>query len=424
MLQRNKLYSETASMDSRRQNITRPSPSARRSDADWPLCALLMLPALLFWQAPVQAELRWDWGGFISQGWSLSDDNAFYGDSSDAGGSWDYRELGLNGFLEFSPRFKINGQLLARKAGNTSESSPQVDYLFADGVLMQRLNQQAGIRVGRIKNSLGFFNETRDVAFTRPGIIMPQSIYFDQVRELLLSSDGAALYYRHTSPLGALFVDAQHGYLQAGSNSEALLLGGDQPGSFEDSQINIARILFEPDGEQWRVGLSAVNANLPYIPGSPDRISRGEIDIKMTVLSAQYNLEHWSFTAEALRTKTHWVNLNLPIEDRRTLEAYYVQVDHRLNDRWQVMARFDDLTLNNKDPDGKGFSQLTGLPGHLQFANDWTLGVRYQPSMRWDLRAEVHRVDGTAWLSKRDNEDLRALQQHWNLLLLQAAWRF
>jgi hypothetical protein len=44
------------------------------------------------------------------------------------------------------------------------------------------------------QESLGLYNETRDVPFTHPGIFLPQVVYFDRVRNLVLSTDGAMLY--------------------------------------------------------------------------------------------------------------------------------------------------------------------------------------------------------------------------------------
>jgi inorganic pyrophosphatase len=53
----------------------------------------------------------------------------------------------------------------------------RLDYGFVDRTLLADGDDQVGLRLGKIKNPIGFFNTTRDVAHTRPGIIMPQSIY-------------------------------------------------------------------------------------------------------------------------------------------------------------------------------------------------------------------------------------------------------
>ncbi len=53
-----------------------------------------------------------------------------------------------------------------------------------------------------MKNPLGFYNDTRDVPFTRPSILLPQSIYFDRTRKLAIAADGVHLYGEYRSDYG------------------------------------------------------------------------------------------------------------------------------------------------------------------------------------------------------------------------------
>jgi hypothetical protein len=388
--------------------------------------SVLLLGLLGYGQA--SAEMRGSWNGFVSQGWILSDHNNFYGDSDGTRGSFDYRELGLNGFIQATPQLKFNAQILSRLAGATSDGDPDLDYLFADWSLLQQTDQQAGLRLGRIKNAYGFFNETRDIAFTRPGIIMPQSIYFDQVRELLLSSDGIALYYRKNTDQGQWLVDAQYGQLQTGSSTEAILMGRTWAGSFGDSTVKLARVIFEPNGERWRFGFTGLDSSLPFSPAPADLAfipTAGKVTVQMAIVSAQYNQEYWSFTTEALQGKTRWHNLGPIFADAKTMRSFYLQLDHRLSHQWQLMLRYDQQQLDKDDPQGKAFSQRPGAgPGHQQYSRDWALGLRYQPDSQWDLGAELHQTEGTSWLFKQDNPDPTKLKKHWQMLILQAAYRF
>lgn len=380
----------------------------------------------LLWQGTAYAEVRGGWNGFISQGWVLSDHNGFYGDSDGTRGSFDYRELGLNGFLEVTPQLKLNAQILSRVAGKSSDGDPVIDYMFADWSLLQRPDQQAGVRIGRNKNAFGLFNETRDIAFTRPGIIMPQSIYFDQLRELLLSSDGLGFYYRKAAAYGNWLVDAQYGQLQAEEPTESIFMGGSKTGGFSDSRAAVGRLLFEPRGGRWRLGFTGINANFPFSPGPGDHplYTEGDVGIWLAILSAQYNLELWSFTVEAARGETHWKELGPLVPDRSTLEGIYLQVDHRLSTQWQLTLRYDYQALSPTTSSGENFNALYGLPGHIGYAKDLTAGLRYQPNSRWDLSTELHHINGTVWLSREENPNPAELKQHWNLLMFQAAYRF
>ncbi|MBL0038238.1 MAG: hypothetical protein IPP36_06030 [Nitrosomonadales bacterium] len=49
-----------------------------------------------------------------------------------------------------------------------------------------------------------------------------------------------------------------------------------------------------------------------------------------------------------------------------------------------------------------------------RFSKDWTTGVRFDLTPEF-MRAEYHRVDGTAILPVQDNPDPRALERRWDM---------
>ncbi len=81
------------------------------------------------------------------------------------------------------------------------------------------------VRLGRIKTPLGLCNETRDVPFTRPSIFLPQAIYFDKVRNMLLSTDGIMVYGDLYSGHGDLSFTLSGGQPVVDENVEWTLLG-------------------------------------------------------------------------------------------------------------------------------------------------------------------------------------------------------
>ena len=130
--------------------------------------------------------------GFLTQGYVKTTANSFFGDSED--GSFDFRELGINASYRFNPQLMASAQLLSRTAGEMYDGSPDVDYAQIDFTSHASEQGQFGGILGRFKNPFGFYNDTRDVAATRPSIFVPQVIYWDRVRNLVLSNDGAMLY--------------------------------------------------------------------------------------------------------------------------------------------------------------------------------------------------------------------------------------
>ncbi len=132
--------------------------------------------------------------GFGSQSFIKTTDNKWFGSSDDSNGSWNYYELAVNASWRPIPKLMFAGQLMLRDAGKTDDGTLRWDYLLGDLTVLSEADRALGIRLGRIVNPYGFYNETRDQPFTRPSIFLPQSIYFDRNRNFALSGDGGQLY--------------------------------------------------------------------------------------------------------------------------------------------------------------------------------------------------------------------------------------
>ncbi len=195
----------------------RRAPAGRRA---WPthqrargLSAALLAPLLtLHPLSSKAAESVWtslQLHGFAAQAVLGTSDNRWFARYD--GASFDFTEVGLNASLRPQPWLLLAGQVLARRAGEMYDGTPAIDFALADVSLLSTPRQRAGLRLGRIKNPLGLYNETRDVPFTHPGIFLPQVVYFDKVRNLVLSTDGAMLYGETDTALGTLSLNLQGG---------------------------------------------------------------------------------------------------------------------------------------------------------------------------------------------------------------------
>ena len=162
--------------------------------------------------------------GFATQGYVKTSANSFFGDSED--GSLDFRELGVNATLEPLPGVRLSGQVLSRRVGEMYSGSPVVDFAVADLSLHSTQTQSLALVAGRIKNPLGLFNETRDVAFTRPSVFLPQVVYFDTVRNVLMSSDGAGFRFDQFTDIANVNLFLAVARPQTDENMEYAYLGG------------------------------------------------------------------------------------------------------------------------------------------------------------------------------------------------------
>lgn len=365
--------------------------------------------------------------GFASQGFIYTSDNNFFG-SSEKGGSFDYRELGVNASIRPLPTLQLSAQIVSRTAGEGSKGDIRLDYGFVDYSFVSNETNLLGLRLGRTKNPLGIYNDTRDVPFARPSILLPQSIYFDRTRNLAFSADSIEGYGENRSDIGDL--SFQFGVINPivdDPDTEAGILGGERPGTLAAKTSYIGRVIYERDAGRLRFGLSGAQVNVGYDPAAPfpSDFRAGSIRFSPMILSAQYNAERWSFTSEYalrhFRLKDFGVPaLNLDFSG----ESYYLQGTYRFNPKWEAVLRYDALYTNKDDRAGSVFNMATGRPAHSRYAKDWTVGLRWNITPSVMLSGEYHRVNGTAWLPLLDNPNPATATQKWDLFALLLSYRF
>lgn len=389
---------------------------------------LIVVPGVL-WSCAVQAEKlpqNLQIHGFASQSWLKSSDNNVFGKSSSDSGSFDFRELGLNASMRPLPRLQFSAQMLSRWAGEGSPGNIRLDYGFVDYTFFSAEANQLGIRLGRMKNPLGFYNDTRDVPFTRPSILLPQSIYFDRTRKLAIAADGAHLYGEHRSDIGNIsFQLGAARPLVGGAEAEVALLGEDRLGKFDAEMSYIGRVIYELDEGRLRFALSGSQLNIGYNPRETDPLHAGSIRFMPLIFSAQYNAERWSLTSEYALRHFEYKNFGVaPLDLNATGESYYFQGTYRITPEWEAIARYDVLYTDSDDRKGNKWAAATGRPAHSRFAKDITAGLRWNITPAFMLRVEYHRVNGTAWLSTLDNPNPADMSQHWNLFSILGSYRF
>ncbi|WP_106476681.1 hypothetical protein [Phytohalomonas tamaricis] len=374
--------------------------------------------------APARAEGMLDTvqvHGFLSQALIVTDENNFFGPSSHDGGSLQYTEIGAN--LSFRPRqdVLIAIQGISRRAGaDDSDFEPDLDYGLVDYQLFSSVDRTLGIQLGRVKNPFGFYNQTRDVAFTRPSILLPQSIYFDRTRSVGLAGDGISIYEQERLPNGTLYFQAGIGKPQVNDDAEKALSTTEPT---LDGQISIiSQIRYEHDGGRIIAALSAGRAQSRYEVDSKDSDS-GTFVFQPWILSLQYNEDLWSLTAEYALRKRSLSGLNNAQHNYDiTGESWYLQYTRRFQRDWQWLLRYDVLVNDRNDRSGRKLAATGAAPAYSQFAKDLTTGVQWRIHPQVLLAAEYHHVDGTGWLTIGDNEG--ETDQYWNMLLFQASLRF
>jgi len=370
-----------------------------------------------FWPEELQTH------GFLTQNFFHTSDNNVYGQSDD-GISPGLTEIGLN--LSYQPfsRLTLSAQGLYRRAGKVDGGNVRLDYGVADLNIFNYQNGRIGIRGGRIKIPFGLYSETRDVAFTNPSIILPQGIYFDRSRSLLVSADGGSLYAEHRTEYGDLSFKFNLG-MPLGDNEEirSAILGPAALGKFEASPAFATQLSYELNGGETVFAVSYMNLKLKYHPSAGDFISAGNTSIRPLLFSAQYNGEKLGLTAEYLYRWNSYKDYGVMPDFQFVSESWYLQGSYRFLPQVQGIVRYDTFSSDINDRGGQR-SVSNGLPNHIAYAKDWMLGVRWDITSSLMVRTEYHRVHGTAWLAQADNQDQSKTKQDWDLYALQLSYRF
>lgn len=410
----------------------------------WLIATGLSLP--VFADTANNSTSRFHWNGFASQAFVHTSDNRFFGDSDN--GSFDFTEIGLNGSYLVSPRLRLAAQILSRRAGDLYSGSPQIDYALLDATLFSSSESTLGMYLGRIKNPIGLYNETRDVAHTREGIFLPQAVYFDKVRNLTVSSDGVHLYGRVYRDSGTWSLQGGIGYPIVDKNFEYAYMGQDWDGKTRGEDLAaFGRLLYEHNGGRWIYAVTGASVRTDFSAGSADRIafpagaglSSGNIDIDYSVFSMQFNGEKWQFTTEVAFQAARYRNISsaFAAQDFNAI-GYYSQLSYNFNPRWQGFLRYEEFQLNHDDWNGSKRAQQTReesaflanfgieqspMPAHAFYSQTWALGARWDVTSQWQLRAEYQFIEGTATLSPREN-DMSQSDKYWNLFALSVSYHF
>lgn len=385
-----------------------------------------LLAALWMAAAPAAHALDHQVHGFAAQGLVQSEGNDFYGDSTN--GSLSYYEAGINGSLNLGHGFLVAAQGVIRDAGRTDTGKPRLDYALVDFEAVQGPRYSAGIRAGRVKNPYGLYNDTRDVVFTRPGILLPQSIYFDGqgLRSLFFSSDGGQLYGNFTAgdhELGLVASAAVDRDLDREDRIQ--LVGNDDavPSDVRLSDLGFVRLRDDWSGGKVTLAASYAHGTLS-VHATPTFPLEAEATFNLYLLSARYNAASFSFTAEygQRRGKTR-SNFMVPPSQKTISDGGYVQADWRLSPQWTVYGRLDSTFNNIHDRKGHDFEDAGLGNRDTQFAHDLTAGVNWRSAQHWGVWLEGHVIHGLATVPALDNEG-GADDNHWSLWTIMAAYHF
>lgn len=383
---------------------------------------------------------RLKWSGFVSQAIYTTSDNDFFGYSDDKV-AWDYREVGLIGRLAVSDGVAFSTQLLSRKAGVVDDGRPRFDYAFLSYDLPNSANLEHGLRLGKVKSPLGLYNDTREVPFTRPSILLPQGTYYDRLRNSAFSSYAVQYFADYRADLSSISLKLQAGQLIVDSQELIDRVGfRDMDGKGIPKESYQLSLLYDYDASRIRTGLTYSEGHFIFKPNFTQLlIGDGEINFlnapgnvrnSQLVTSFEYNAVDWTFSSEVSFAKVSVYGFNsvIPTQFEDHPLAAYVQAVYRLSEKWDVLARYDESHLDRGDWYGGQYEamykDLVGGPAYARYTKDSTIGAGWKPSPNFMIRGELHVIEGASWISIRYSDSYSEYRKYWNMALLQVSYRF
>jgi len=403
------------------ENIPAPASSLENDDFKW---ADYKKP----WMDDIQIH------GFLSQGLFSTSGNNVYGKSKDSVSAGS-TEIGLNISYQALNNLSFAVQGLYRRAGESTgpEGTVSLDFAFIDYTFFRHQAGRFGIRAGRVKNPWGLYNETRDVAATHPTIFLPLA-YYERSRALFVSMDGGQFYSDYNTNIGNFSFKFNLGLTNPADKEllAAITYNPSIQGNLTSDLSLVANLNYEIDNGKYIFALSYANLNLGYDGQTLDPYKDLNAKIDSFMLSAQYNGERLSLTAEYALQWNKFNQLYNPFpppgntfDASPVSEHWYVQAGYRILNTLQATLRYDSSVQDINDRKGINSSQNPPfLPAHIMFTQDIVFGMRWDITPAWMLRAEYHRVHGSSTVSAFDNPNLIQQAEDWNIYALQLAYQF
>jgi hypothetical protein len=304
-----------------------------------------------------------------------------------------------------------------------------------------------GLRIGKVKLPIGLYNEERDLDILRPMAFLPQGVYDELMRDFLTAGVGAAAFGNlHLGGAGDLdytvfvgeidvndettFVRVQKGYVARAATDAFGVPVTDY--DFHSDTAVAARLVYNTPLPGLRLGASYADVNgrfdlgtfgTPFSEllagtGIPGTITGGFRD--SWVFSGEFVSERVELRAEFKRFRTESSTFGRSTENGDT-EAWYVMGTLHVPgaEQLSVTAVYDHFTrYDDREHDPAN--------GRHNDKNDFAVGLRWDVSGGFALKAEYHTVGGAASVYDTWAELNRGdgLQDDWSYFIAKASFAF
>ena len=394
--------------------------------------------------------------GFLSQGYLKSTENDFLSVSTEDG-TFSFTEMGVNFSAQMTEKLRLGLQLFSRDFGPEGNFDVILDWAIGE----YHWRDWLGLRFGKVKLPVGFYNQGRDVDMLRTSIFLPQAIYHERLRDMMNAFVGGELYGNlPLSVCGDLDYELYGGTLDLDDSIilKNFILRGASQGMPSGSRVSLTDLDVEVEylaggALRWntplnnlRLGFSILttksdmNADLitsiPFVPQMAvlQMTSQLPVDVEMTVnysyvASAEFSLWDLTVTGEYFYQNSDIrTNLDLGIpgvpslmEIEQNHTGYYGQIAYRFCSWFEASTYYCEYYPIADDRSGDSYA-AKGQPNFLAWHKDLALSLRFDITSYWLIKLEGHFIDGAASLERAgEAEDA---ERRWGLFAVKTTFNF
>ncbi len=398
--------------------------------------------------------------GSISQSFIKTAKNDFLFSGTNKG-SFEFTEAVINTTKSVNNKLNMGAQLLSRNFGDEGNFKTTLDWAFGD----YQVNEKFGMRVGRIRLPLGFYNEYRDVDSAQTAILRQQGPYHEPMRAFILSYSGFGIYGSlfSESKAGVLDYQLYYGTLDIPSDFSLLRFVNERlntTGGLETEYIRGGQVVWTPPVEGLRFGYSLLDYNGAFNMTSPALIfnpaltnfsvSDGiEFAAQIRNFGIEYQRGPWTLCAEyqsfqldakfssafqnsftqSISAAAVKAGSSSAVADATASAALSQTSDAVLKTfsqdqmSWYLSASYQiSDNFSNFISYGEKYADKTNKGSSTGYRKDTSFGFRYDFSMNWRAKVEYHSFSGIKDALIPSNKSVAS--DKWNMFATRVSFDF
>jgi hypothetical protein len=209
-------------------------------------------------------------------------------------------------------------------------------------------------QIGRNKNYHWLYSLTGDVSYTRSTIVLPQSLYFDILRDVVLGFDGIVLIAQTHNKLGEWDLNFSYGNSRISVEQRKNLVGSNPSGKLKYDFYTQFSLYWRPKLTNFQFGFALLDADFSYQRGDNDMLPSGDETSQRIMFNFLYQGQHWEIASEVMRERIIGESILFSgFYSDITAESGYLQAWHFLSNQLTVLVRLDIYDRDRKNRDSQ-----------------------------------------------------------------------